>query len=165
MALELVETAGPAFAMAIARGLVEELLVNQSEERAVAIGLDENGHQGLALGHGAPRPGEHQLLVGDHLAIRAADVMLLAVLGVEGNGVAAAGPHIGLGMPHGPGIGAEPSHDFFGVGPGGVDRFGRGIETTFEGEAWLGFEGGLGGHGSSSTKAASRSSCSCLLYT
>ena len=32
-----------------------------------------------------------------------------------------------------------------------------GIETTFEGEAWLGGELGLGGHGSSSTKAASRS--------
>ena len=49
--------------------------------------------------------------------------------------------------------GPEPARYFFRVGPRGVDFFGRRIETTFEGEAWVdgGADGGGGGHESFST--------------
>src|SRR5262245_18075190 len=113
-----------------------------------------------ALGRGAPCPGEDEFLPGNYLAIDAAHVMLFAVLGREGDGIAAAHPDIGGGVLDRHGIGAEPLQDFFGVGPGGVDFLRRGSETTFEGEAGRFGKSGLGGHDSSSTKAACRSSWS-----
>jgi hypothetical protein len=63
----------------VAGRFVEELLMEEGEQRAVAVRLDQNGDQRLALRHGAPRPGEIELLVRDHLAIDAAHMMLLAV--------------------------------------------------------------------------------------
>src|SRR6188472_2866783 len=56
---ELVEAASPPLRVAVACGLVKELLVDESEERACALGFDEDGHKRLALGHSTPRPGEH----------------------------------------------------------------------------------------------------------
>src|SRR5262245_55554955 len=157
---KLVEAAAPALRVAIARGLIEELLVDQRQHRSRPVGLDEDRDQRLALGRGAPRPGENEFLLRNHLAIDAAHVMLFAVLGREGNGVAASHLDVRGGVLNRPGIRAEPFQDFFGVGPGGVDFLRRGIETTFEGEDGLFGEWGLGGHESSSTKAASRSSWS-----
>src|SRR4029453_10836030 len=158
--LELVEAAGPALRVAIARGLVEELLVNQRQHRSGPVGPDEDRDQRPALGRGAPRPGAGEFLLRTPPAIDTAHVMLFAILGREGDGVAAAHPDIGDGVLDRPGIWAEPLQDFFGVGPGGVDLLRRGSETTFEGEAGLFGKSGLGGHESSSTKAASRSSWS-----
>src|SRR5215471_7348474 len=114
---ELVEAAGPTLAVAVARGLVEELLVNQGEDRSRAVRLDQNGHERLALWNGAPCPGEHELLVGHHLAVDAADVMLLTVLCAELDRVVAADAHVGGSLLHPPCIWAKPLHDFFGLGP------------------------------------------------
>src|SRR4051812_29286610 len=90
-ALELVEAAAPAAIVTVARGLIEELLVDERQQRAVAVRLDQDGDQRLALRHGPPGPGELQLLVRDDLAIDAADVVILAILGAKLDGVAAAG--------------------------------------------------------------------------
>ena len=69
--------------MAIARGLVEELLVDQRQQRSTLVRLDQDGDERLALRRRAPGPGEDELFVAHHLAVDAADVMLLAVLCVE----------------------------------------------------------------------------------
>src|SRR5215467_14045462 len=100
---ELVEAAGPTLAVAVARGLVEELLVNQGEDRSGAVKLDQNGHKRLALWHGAPCPGEHELLVGHHLAVDAADVVLLTEL----DRVASADARVGGSLLHRPCVRAE----------------------------------------------------------
>ncbi len=107
---ELVERAVPAPLVAVAGRLVEELLVDQGQQRAVAVRLDENGDQRLAFRHGPPRPGELQLLVRDDLLIDAADVVLLAVFGVEHDMEAAADAHVGLRLGHRTLIGSEPVH-------------------------------------------------------
>src|SRR5262245_26293494 len=140
---ELVEAAGPALRVAVACGLVKELLVDESEERACALGFDEDGHKRLALGHGTPRPGEHEFLVGHDLAVDAADVMLLAVLGMELYGIAPTNAHISRSLLHRPRVRAEPLHYFFGLGPGRIDFFRRRVETTFESETGPWGDGGL----------------------
>src|SRR5687767_1384447 len=86
--------------------------------------------------------------------------MIFAVFGVEADVVGAADTQIDLCLGHWTCIRAKPLHDFLGLGPRGVDLFRRRIETTFEGEAWLGDGVCAGdGHESSSTNAARRSSC------
>src|SRR6185295_8474398 len=80
---ELVERAGPAPFVTVARRLVEELLVDQRQQRAVAVRPDDNGHQRFTFRHGSPGPGELKFLVRNHLAIDAADVVLFAVFGLE----------------------------------------------------------------------------------
>src|SRR6187455_1772286 len=55
---ELVERAGPTSFVPVARGLVEELFVDQCEERTRAVRLDQDRHERLALRRRAPRPGE-----------------------------------------------------------------------------------------------------------
>ena len=81
--LHLVECAVPAALVAVARGRVEELLMRQRQQRAVAVGLDQDRHQRLALRRRLPGPGEYELLVRDDLAIMPADVMLLAIRRLE----------------------------------------------------------------------------------
>src|SRR5215210_8972465 len=146
--------------VAVACGFVEELLVNECQKRALGLGPDQYGHERLALWHRAPSPGEDEFLVRHHVAIGAADVMLLAILGMKHDGIFSAPPHIELGLLHRSRIRAEPFDQFFGVRPRGVDFFRRRMEATFEGKAWLDGDAGLRGHGSFSTNAARRSSCS-----
>src|SRR5436190_7377860 len=96
VAFHLVERACPTGAVAVARGLVEELLVQQREQRALAVGRQRDRYQRLPLRHGAPHPGEDELPVGDHLTIGAADVMLLAIRRAEDDVEATADAHVQL---------------------------------------------------------------------
>src|SRR6185312_8347701 len=75
--------------------------------------------------------------------VDAANVMLLAVLGMELYGIAPANAHISRSLLHRPRVRAEPLHYFFGLGPGRIDFFRRRIETTFEGETGLWGDGGF----------------------
>src|SRR5690242_16087843 len=72
---ELVERAGPALLMAIARRLVEEQLVQQRQDGAVAVRLECDGDLRLALRRGLPVPGEDEPFVRHDLAIDAEHVM------------------------------------------------------------------------------------------
>ena len=65
--------------MPIAGSLIEELLMDEGEERARALRLDNNGHERLAFRRRAPRPSEDDLLIGYHLTVDAAHVLLPAV--------------------------------------------------------------------------------------
>ncbi len=49
--------------VAIARFLVEELLMQQSQDHAVTVGFGDGSDQRLALRRRTPRPREHQSLV------------------------------------------------------------------------------------------------------
>src|SRR5262249_423123 len=49
LAFELVERLAPAGLVAVARGLVEELLVDQGQQRAVAVRLEQHGDERFAL--------------------------------------------------------------------------------------------------------------------
>src|SRR5262245_60542849 len=144
--------------VAVACFLVEELLVEEREHRAVAVDLQGDRHPRLPLGRALPRPSEHELLVRHHLAVDAADIMLLAVRRAHVKVVVPAHARFGLGAGRYDLLRPNPARYFFGVGPRGIDFFGRRIETTFEGEAWFDVEFWLGGHDSSSMKAARRSS-------
>src|SRR5882757_580023 len=75
---QLVERGGPAHAVAVAGGLVEELLMGEREQCAFAVGLERDRHQRFPFRRALPCPGEHQLLVRDDVAVLAADAMLLA---------------------------------------------------------------------------------------
>src|SRR5262245_37791694 len=65
--------------MAVARSFVEELLVGQREQGAVAVARELDRHHRLALGRRPPGPGEYELAVRHHLAEGSAHVVLLAV--------------------------------------------------------------------------------------
>src|SRR4029079_4846523 len=105
-----------------------------------------------------PCPAEGQLLVRHHLAIDAADVVLFAVLGAEADAILAADADIEFSVLDRPGIGTEPSHDFLGVRPGGVNRFWRGFDPPLEGETGLDEDVGCEGHDTSSSRNAARRS-------
>src|SRR5262245_34781765 len=94
---KLVEPLGPAGLVAIARALVEELLVGQRQQRAVAIGLQQDRDQRFALRRAVPGPGEHELLVWPHLAIGAAN-FVPPLFGVRDHSIAAADTQVGLGL-------------------------------------------------------------------
>src|SRR5882672_5619143 len=72
---ELGEPLGPAGLVPVTRALVEELLVGQRQQRAVAIGLEQHRDQRFALRRAVPCPGEYELLVRPHLAVGAADLV------------------------------------------------------------------------------------------
>src|SRR3954464_8835801 len=95
--LELIERAGPAEFVAVAGFLVEELLVNERQRGAVAVGPQRHGDKRFAFRGRALGPGEDEPLVRHALAVDAADVMLLAVFGVEDDAEAPADAQIGLG--------------------------------------------------------------------
>ena len=141
--------------MVVARLLIEELLVRQRQDRAVAVGLEVDRDQRAALRCRAPCPAEHQPATRHDFLVDAAHIVLAAVIAAKADMEAAAHPDIGLGSA-GRRIGrAPPADHFFRDGPGFVDFFGRRFEPAPEGEA------GLACHDeSSSTKAARRSSCS-----
>src|SRR5258708_1216769 len=113
-----------------------------------------------------PGPTEDQPLPRRHFAIETADLVILSIVGREAGAEAAADPHVKLGAHRAPQRPRrpEPARYFFRVGPRGVDFFRRRVETASEGEAGPGGKvkggAGPGGHGSSSTNAARRSSCS-----
>src|SRR5260370_18828165 len=74
---KLVERADPAALVAVAGGLIEQLLVRKREQRAVAIGLQRHRHHRFAFRRREPRPAEPQLLVRYHLLTDAADFLVL----------------------------------------------------------------------------------------
>ena len=76
--LELVQRYAPALLVAVARILVEELLVRQRQQRSTAVGLQQHRDQRFTLRRALPRPGEDDFFVRHHFAIDAADVMLVA---------------------------------------------------------------------------------------
>src|SRR5579871_1268902 len=88
--LQLVDRAFPAVAVAVARLVVEELLVGERQERAVAVGLEIDGDQRLALRRALPGPGEHQFPVRHELPIDAADVVIFAARRAHQPAIAAA---------------------------------------------------------------------------
>src|ERR1700752_2323894 len=102
-----------------------------------------------------PRPAEDQPLRRRHFEIFSADLVILAVVGLEADAEVSADTHVHIGfdaVDYGL-SGSEPLDDFFGIGPRLEDFFGGGLESSGEGKAWL------GEHKSFSTKAARRSSC------
>src|SRR5882757_5030501 len=144
---QLAEQFVPALLVAVARGRIEELLMEQRQQRAGAIRLQRDREQRLALRRRMPGPAEHQPFVRHDLAIDAADLEILAVGACEADAVAAADTQVGLGL-HRAFLDAgrsEPRDYFFRVGPRGVDFGGRRIDTTFDREAWLGCEIGVAG--------------------
>src|ERR1700728_124674 len=141
--------------MAVAHFLVEELLVGQREQRAVAVRLDQDRHQRLALGGRLPGPGEDEFLIGDDFATDAADVVLFAAWRAHQPAIAAADADVTFGRYRFDLARPYPARYFFRVGPGGEDFGRRRLEAALEGEARFG--GGLGGHdSSSSSKKAAR---------
>src|ERR1700675_4180158 len=101
--------------MAVPRGLIEQLLMVQRQQRAIAVGLQRDRHLRFTLRCRMPRPAERQYPVPPHLAIDAGDFVMPAVLHLEAAPVAAADPRIDIG-PHRAGDdlrGPEPSGYFF----------------------------------------------------
>src|SRR5258708_39574815 len=131
-----VERADPAALVAVAGDLIEQLLVRKREQRAVAIGLQRHRHQRFAFRRRVPRPAEHQPLVRYHLAIDAADFVVL-VVGRKADTKTSTDPRVDVGAERGRlAVGApEPSDYFLRVDPRGVDFRRRGIGTTVEAEA------------------------------
>src|SRR5215467_7478832 len=150
--LELVQRGSPTAAMPIARVLVEELLVSEREQRAVAVRLDFDGHQRFPLWRRFPRPGEDEFVVGHEFAIDAADVVLLAVWTLHLPAIAPADTRVALDLEHFDFAGTHPAFYFFRIGPGREDFGRRGFEPALERETR--FRGGLGCHDSSSKNAA-----------
>src|SRR3954451_25322355 len=72
---KLVEPLGPAGLVTITRALVEELLVRQRQQRAIAIGLEQHRDQRFALRRAVPSTGEYEFLVRPHLAVDAANLV------------------------------------------------------------------------------------------
>src|SRR4029453_6032802 len=107
--VETIEDRAPAGLMAIARGLVEELLVGEREQGPVAVRLELDRYQRFALGRGSPGPGEHELPVRHHLAKRSAHVVLLAIGRGPHDAIAAADARVGLGQHRGALSRAEPA--------------------------------------------------------
>src|SRR5262245_64216376 len=102
---QLHEQLVPALGVLVARSLVEELLMREDHQGAVAIGPDRYRHQRPALGRRVPGPAEHQPLMRHHFAIDAADLGMLAGLHVETDAVAAADADIEFGAERaGPGL-------------------------------------------------------------
>ena len=150
--------------MAVARSRIEQLLVVQREQRALAIRLQRDRYLGFPFRRRMPGPVEHQKLVRHHLAINPADFVIFVVRG-ETDAKTSADPRVDLGLERVRlGVRAsEPADYFLRVGLRGVDFRRRAIETAFEVEARSGDKAGVagsawfGGHLSSSTKAARRS--------
>src|SRR3984957_14867201 len=118
----------------------------QRQQRAVAVRPQRDLYPGFPFRRRTPPPAQRQSLVRHHLAIDAGDFVMLAILHLEADPVAAADPRIDVG-PYRAGDdlrGPEPSGYFFRVGPRRVDFRRRGIETTFEREARSGDETGDG---------------------
>src|SRR5262252_9967778 len=123
--------------MTIARLLVEELLMRERQERAVAVRLDLDRDQRFALGCAFPGPGEDQLLVRHEFAVNTADIVLFAVRGFHQPAITSAGPRLALDLEHFDFAGAHPAFHFFRVGPSREDFRGRRVEPALEGEARL----------------------------
>src|SRR5579863_6668959 len=104
----LVERAVPALLVAIARIVVEKLLVRHRQQRAVAIAPEQHGDERLALGGRLPGPGEHQFLVGDDLAVNAADVMFFPVGRTHHPAIAAADTRVAFGADRADFAGTHP---------------------------------------------------------
>src|SRR5215472_17820582 len=121
--------------MAVARRLVEQLLMVERQKRSLAIRLQGDRHQRFALGRRVPGPAEDEAAVGHHLAVDTADLVILS-LGREAEAKAPTDPRIDLSCRRlGPRVRpAEPAHYFLRVGPGGINPFGRRIDATLEGE-------------------------------
>ena len=83
--------------MVVARLLVEELLVRQRQDRAVAVGLEVDRDLRFALRRAAPRPAEDQPAARHDLVVDAAHVVLAAVIAAKADMEAAAHPDVGLG--------------------------------------------------------------------
>src|SRR5258708_12726589 len=81
MLFKIVEHADPAALMAVTRGLIEQLLMVEREQRALAVRLQRDRHQGFTFRRRMPGPAEHQPPVRYHLAIDAADFVILVVGG------------------------------------------------------------------------------------
>src|SRR5262245_31802540 len=147
IAFEPVERCRPAGTVAVARGLVEELLVLEREQRAVAVGSQRDRHQRLPLRHGAPHPREDQLAVRNHLAIGSADVRFRVVGCTKAGAEVAADAWIWLCAQRVCLRGAPPVHYLLRVGPGAVDFLRWRAEPALDDEA------GFGGHESSRTRS------------
>src|SRR3954469_14943778 len=93
---QLGEQLGPALLVAIARGLVEELLMVQRQQCAGTVRLQRNGEKRFAFGRRMPGPAEHQPFVRHDLAIDAADLDFFTVGGLETDAVASADAQIRL---------------------------------------------------------------------
>src|ERR1700676_1085679 len=133
---KLVERTDPAALMAVARCLIEQLLVQKREQRAVTVGLQRDGHLRFAFRRRMPAQAEHQPLVRHHFAINPADFVVF-VIGRKADAKTPPDPRLDVRAERaGLGVGAtEPSDYFLRVGPCRVDFRRRGIETTFETEA------------------------------
>src|ERR1700682_1707669 len=143
---KLVEHADPPALVAVACGLIEELLMVKRQQRTIAVRLQRNRHQRFAFRRRMPRPAEHQPLVRHHLAIDAAGFVIL-VVGREDDAEAPADPRVDVRL-HRANLGVrgpEPTRYFLRVRPRGVDFLRRGIETAFDGEARPGDETGVAG--------------------
>src|SRR5580692_6114825 len=152
----LVHGAVPATLVAIAGVVVEELLVGERQQCAVAVRLEQYRHQRFTFGHRFPGPGEDQLLVRHDLAIDTADIVLLAARRAHHPAITAAGARIAFGVRRLDLAAAHPKLHFFRVGPRREGLGRRRVEAAFDGEARL--CGGLGGHGVSFCDSDSSSS-------
>src|SRR3974377_2365755 len=75
---ELVEGRVPAAIVAVTCAFIEELLVREHQERAVAVRLEFDGDQRLSLGCRPPRPCVDALAVRDRLTNGAGDAVIFA---------------------------------------------------------------------------------------
>src|SRR5215831_4533862 len=121
--------------MAVARGLVEELFVGQSQDGPVTVALERDRHQRLAFRRRMPRPREDETFVRHHLAIDAADVVPLAAGAAHDETESSPDTHVGLDvhrvvdLPRPP-----PAFYLLRIRPGGVDLRRRRVESPPDGE-------------------------------
>src|SRR5258708_6453107 len=120
--------------MAVARFLVEKLLMRERKQCAIAVALERQRHQGLALRRRLPGPGEHQLLVRHDLAIDAADVVFFSVRCFHEPTITAADARIAFGAEHLDFAGTHPARYFFRVRPRLEDFRWRRVEPALDGE-------------------------------
>src|SRR5919112_893399 len=100
MGFQLDEAARPTVLVTVTGMLIEELLVRERHDGVVAVGFELDRDERLTLRRGAPRPGKDQLLVRHHLAINAADIVLVSRRR-HANVVAATHPYVCLGFGRG----------------------------------------------------------------
>jgi hypothetical protein len=148
VAFELIESFVPAANVAITCGFIEELFVHQGEQGPVSVTLERDRYERLSFRSRTPGPSEYQLFVWHHLAIDAADVVLLTIRSAKDDAEAPADADVRLGPQYFSVLGTEPVRYSRRVRPGPVNFRRQRVQATLEGET------GLAGHASSSTSTA-----------
>src|SRR3974390_176763 len=134
---ELVEGRVPAAVVAVTRAFIEELLVREHQERAVAVRLEFDGDQRLPLGCRLPGPRVDDLAVRNRLVNGAGDAVIFALRTARVDHETSAGARFENRFEDSDAARTEPARYLRRLCPRAVDPLRCGLEAAADGEAWL----------------------------